>query len=238
MATSLHTRVVDEIGRPIVDGDTPAGAIMLADTIEKRLLVSRSVVREAVRVLQSMGLVESIKHLGIRVLPQTRWNFYDPLLIRWRLDGTNRAAQIRSLSEVRYAAEPLAAEMAARYCPPAIAAELCAIAEKLGAVAKEGDIERFLQLDLQFHSTLFRASGNELFAMLDKPVAEILERRVEFGLVPENPFDDNLQRHLEAATAIRDRDPERARSAIEEVMRHTMKDLEPLWEQTPRIFTP
>ncbi|WP_157156880.1 MULTISPECIES: FCD domain-containing protein [unclassified Diaminobutyricimonas] len=237
MATSLHSRVVDEIGRPIVDGDTPAGAIMLADTIEKRLLVSRSVVREAVRVLQSMGLVESIKHLGIRVLPQSRWNFYDPLLIRWRLDGTNRAAQIRSLTEVRCGAEPLAAEMAARYCPPAMANELCALAEKLREAAGEGDMDRFVELDLQFHSTLFRASGNELFSMLQKPVAEILERRVELGLIPENPLDESLQKHLAAATAIRDRDPERARAAMATVMQRAMDDLAPMWEQTPRVFT-
>lgn len=237
MATSLHSRVVDEIGRPIVDGDTPAGTIMLADTIEKRLLVSRSVVREAVRVLQSIGLVESIKHLGIRVLPQSRWNFYDPLLIRWRLDGPGRATQLRSLSEVRCAAEPLAAELAARHCPPAMASEMCTLAGKLREAAREGDLDRFLELDLQFHITLFRASGNELFALLEKPVSEILARRVEFGLVPENPFDDSLQWHMEAASAIRDRDPERARSAMEDVMRRALDDLAPMWEEAPRIFT-
>ena len=44
-------------------------------------------VREAIRVLASIGLVESVKRVGIRVLPQSQWNAYDPTLIRWRLLG-------------------------------------------------------------------------------------------------------------------------------------------------------
>ena len=67
MPPSLHTRVTENVGRAIVDGTVPAGTVLLSDEIERRQGVSRSVIREAIRVLGSMGLVEAVKRVGIRV---------------------------------------------------------------------------------------------------------------------------------------------------------------------------
>ncbi|WP_281445043.1 FadR/GntR family transcriptional regulator, partial [Paenarthrobacter nicotinovorans] len=103
MSTSLHHRAVEHLGTRIVGGALPTGHVMLAEHLEDELNVSRSVVREAVRVLQSLGLVETIKRVGIRVLPAHRWNPFDPLVIRWRLAGEGRGAQLRSLAELRSA---------------------------------------------------------------------------------------------------------------------------------------
>lgn len=114
MSTSLHHRAVEHLGTRIVGGALPTGHVMLAEHLEDELNVSRSVVREAVRVLQSLGLVETIKRVGIRVLPAHRWNPFDPLVIRWRLAGEGRGAQLRSLAELRSAVEPVAAELAMR----------------------------------------------------------------------------------------------------------------------------
>lgn len=66
MSTSLHHRAVEHLGTRIVGGTLPTGHVMLAEHLEEELNVSRSVVREAVRVLQSLGLVETIKRVGIR----------------------------------------------------------------------------------------------------------------------------------------------------------------------------
>ncbi|PTT68151.1 FadR/GntR family transcriptional regulator, partial [Arthrobacter sp. HMWF013] len=87
MSTSLHHRAIENLGTRIITGDLPTGHVMLAEHLEEELRVSRSVVREAVRVLQSLGLVETIKRVGIRVLPPSRWNPFDPQVIRWRLSS-------------------------------------------------------------------------------------------------------------------------------------------------------
>ncbi len=55
MSTSLHHRAVEHLGTRIVGGALPTGHVMLAEHLEDELKVSRSVVREAVRVLQSLG---------------------------------------------------------------------------------------------------------------------------------------------------------------------------------------
>ena len=80
-------------------------------------------VREAVRVLASAGLVVSTKRVGIRVLPPEDWNPFDPLVIRWRLASGGLGAQLRSLTELRVAVEPMAAaELAAEHAPDESAA--------------------------------------------------------------------------------------------------------------------
>ena len=77
MPTSLHHRAIEHLGARIVAGELPAGHVMLAEQLENELKVSRSVVREAVRVLQSLGLVETPKRVGIRVRPASRSDIRD-----------------------------------------------------------------------------------------------------------------------------------------------------------------
>ncbi|MET1044538.1 MAG: FCD domain-containing protein [Microbacteriaceae bacterium] len=237
MAVSLHQRVVDEVGRPIVDGAIVPGTVMLADEIELHLGVSRSVVREAVRVLQSMGLVASIKHIGIRVQPSNRWNFYHPQVIRWRLDGVGRGGQLRAIVEVGSALEPMAAELAARYGPPEMADELVQIAEQMMSLNETADPAEYLALDTRFHRLVLHASGNEMFAMLDEAVTIVLLDSAALSLVPElQSSDEVVERHLQAAKAIRGRNAVKARRSLEYIMRRAFTELEVAWGDAPRHF--
>jgi DNA-binding FadR family transcriptional regulator len=187
MSTSLHHRAVEHLGTRIVDGSLPPGHVMLAEQLEDELQVSRSVIREAVRVLQSLGLVETTKRVGIKVLPAHRWNPFDPLVIRWRLAGEGRGAQLRSLAELRSAVEPVAAELAAANAPQELRQELLDVALAMRDAGQAGDVPRFLELDIQFHSLLLSGSGNEMFANLVGQVAETLTGRTVHGLMPDRP---------------------------------------------------
>lgn len=205
MSTSLHFRAVEHLGTRIVGGKLPTGHVMLAEHLEEELKVSRSVVREAVRVLQSLGLVETIKRVGIRVLPAHRWNPFDPLVIRWRLAGDGRGAQLRSLAELRSAVEPIAAELAAENAPESLRANfgnLLAMRE----AGRAGDMPTFLGLDIRFHALVLSGSGNEMFANLIGQVSETLTGRTVHGLMPEHPKEAALQWHLDVAQGISDGD--------------------------------
>src|SRR5665647_3315221 len=81
----LHARVLDLLGLAVCAGDLASGSVVRIDQLQERYGVSRSVVREAIRVLASMGLVASRRRVGVQVLPATEWNLYDPQVIRWRL---------------------------------------------------------------------------------------------------------------------------------------------------------
>ncbi|NUT52011.1 MAG: FadR family transcriptional regulator, partial [Saccharothrix sp.] len=110
---ALHTSVLDTIGSQIASGELAEGRVLTLDGIRERFGVSRTVARETMRVLESMGLVTSRRRVGITVRPSSSWQVYDPRLIWWRLAGPHRDAQLRALTELRIAVEPVAAARAA-----------------------------------------------------------------------------------------------------------------------------
>jgi DNA-binding FadR family transcriptional regulator len=238
MSTSLHYRAIEHLGSRIVAGELPTGHIMLAEHLEDELSVSRSVVREAVRVLQSLGLVETTKRVGIRVLPADRWNPFDSRVIRWRLAGEGRGAQLRSLAELRTAVEPVAAELAAVNAPDELRRELVEVSHAMRDAGQSGDVPRFLELDIAFHSLLLSGSGNEMFANMVGQVAETLTGRTVHGLMPAHPRETALQWHVDVAEAIAAGDSVAAREASERIMRETITEMEPEWKGQPRVFVP
>ncbi|MBH0131152.1 FadR/GntR family transcriptional regulator [Salinibacterium sp. NK8237] len=236
MSESLHARVLNDLGLSIVSGEISPDSTILAEQLEERYGVSRSVVREAVRVLQSLGMVASVKRVGMRVKPMSEWSLYDPLVIRWRLEQTENGRQLRSLTELRSAIEPQAAQLAALHASNEAAGELLALAARMRAVGRSGDLELFLELDIRFHSLVLAASGNEMFARLDRVIAEVLTGRTNRGLMPSTPHEEALQLHVDVADAIQGKRPDDAFASMERIMSRTIEEVEPIWAGEPRIF--
>ncbi len=236
MPGSLHARVLNDLGLSIVSGEISPESTILAEQLEERYSVSRSVVREAVRVLQSLGMVASVKRVGMRVLPMSEWSLYDPLVIRWRLEQAENGRQLRSLTELRSAIEPQAAKLAALHASDEAAGELLALAARMRAVGRSGDLELFLELDIRFHSLVLAASGNEMFARLDRVIAEVLTGRTHRGLMPSTPHEEALQLHVDVADAIQGKRPADAFASMERIMSRTIEEVEPIWACEPRIF--
>src|SRR5258706_6505301 len=115
----LHARVVDDLGEAIIAGRLTDGTVIGLSVVEQRLGVSRTVVREAVRFLASLGLVEARHKVGTRVLPRSQWNLLDPQVITWRVGAADGDAQLRDLLQLRLVVEPLAARLAAGHLDPA-----------------------------------------------------------------------------------------------------------------------
>ncbi|MEV8254661.1 FCD domain-containing protein [Rhodoglobus sp. NPDC076762] len=236
MPGSLHARVLNDLGLSIVSGEISPESTILAEQLEERYSVSRSVVREAVRVLQSLGMVASVKRVGMRVLPMSEWSLYDPLVIRWRLEQAENGRQLRSLTELRSAIEPQAAKLAALHASDEAAGELLALAARMRAVGRSGDLELFLELDIRFHSLVLAASGNEMFARLDRVIAEVLTGRTHRGLMPSTPHEEALQLHVDVADSIQGKRPADAFASMERIMSRTIEEVEPIWAGEPRIF--
>lgn len=234
MSSRLHDLAVEHLGTRIVSGELAAGSVLRTDALEQDLEVSRSVVREAVRVAQSLGLVESVKRVGIRVLPMSSWNLFDPSVIRWRLTSRQKGGQLRSLTELRTAIEPVAAELAARFAPPELGSALMGVAADMRAAGRSGDAERFLELDVEFHRAVLRASGNEMFAALGDAIGEVLRGRSSSGLMPRRPSEDAMQWHVDVADAILAGRPDAARAAMLRVLGRTADDVERTWRDVPR----
>jgi DNA-binding FadR family transcriptional regulator len=175
--------------------------------------LSRSVAREAIRVLESMGMVESRRRVGITIQPAQRWNVFDPWLIRWRLLAGDRAAQLVSLSELRRGFEPAAAALAARRADPRQCRIMAAAVSDMVVHGRSGDLEAYLLAERTFHQTMLEATGNEMFRALNGIVAEVLTGR--HAAMP-NPAAIEL--HDQVARAIRLRDEDAAERAMRAII--------------------
>lgn len=214
----LHDDVLDALGRRIVEGALAPGTVLTLDGVDTTYDVSRSVSREAVRVLEALGMVASRRRVGVTVLPRRSWNVFDPRVVRWRLDSADRVEQLRTLGELRGGFEPVAAGFAASRATPEQAARLTTIASDMVAHGRAGDLEAFLQADIAFHATLLEASGNEMIAALGGLVAEVLAGRTHHDLMPDHPKQEAVDLHVQVAAAVRAGDAEAARAAMQAII--------------------
>ncbi|MFE7621454.1 FadR/GntR family transcriptional regulator [Streptomyces sp. NPDC057496] len=213
----LHTHVLDTLGLEIAAGVHEPGQVLRTDELARRFDVSRTVVREVVRVLESMHLVESRRRVGVTVRPTETWNVYDPQVIRWRLAGSDRPRQLRSLTVLRSAVEPVAAGLAARNATPEQCAALTECALGMVATSRGQQLEGYLEHDIAFHRIVLNASGNEMFARLGDVVAEVLAGRTHHQVMFEDPDPAAVTLHVRVAEAVREGDAAGAERLTKEI---------------------
>lgn len=214
----VHDALVEQLGAAIVHGEHRPGTRLLTTELAVAAGVSRSAVREAVRVLESLCLVTVRRKAGIEVLPPERWNVYAPEVITWRLSGPDRLRHLHELSQLRGAIEPLAARLAATAASDAQRQELVAAVLEMARHAHAADDEPYLDADIRFHRTLLTASGNPMLAALGDVVQSVLTGRTQHALMPHDANPDAVSWHREAAFAIAGGDGEQAETATRRIV--------------------
>ena len=214
----LHHSVLTQIGADLTSGTLAAGDVCSMEQLEGRYGVSRTVVREVVKVLESLGVVTSRRRVGVTIQPESAWEALSPVIIRWRLEGPQRLAQLREVSELRRGVEPQAARLAAQRATPEQATRLREAAEGMAATGPEGDLQAYLAHDIVFHQTLLEASGNALLSGFAPFVAEALTGRTEHDLMPEIPEQGAIDWHAEVARAIASGHPDLAEETTRRIV--------------------
>jgi DNA-binding FadR family transcriptional regulator len=172
----LHAHVLDTLGQRIVDGTVASGTVLRPEDVAAEFGVSRSVVREALRVLQSLSMVEPRQRVGTQVLPPTAWELLAPSVIRWRGASSAYFTQQRELLELRLGIEPVAAALTADRGGDDAVAVLTAAQEMVDAAGR-GDGRAYLEADVRFHRALLTGSGNTVFAHFAGTVEALLRTR-------------------------------------------------------------
>ncbi|UGY94031.1 FadR family transcriptional regulator [Streptomyces gobiensis] len=171
----LHGQLVQQLGQMIVSGDLGADRPLVPEEIGQRFEVSRTVVRESLRVLEAKGLVSARPNVGTRVRPVSDWNLLDPDIIEWRAFGPQREDQRRELCELRWTIEPLAARLAAGHGRDEVQQRLTDMVEIMGHALAQGDTLTFSRADAEFHALLLQAAGNRMLEHLSGIVAAALQ---------------------------------------------------------------
>jgi DNA-binding FadR family transcriptional regulator len=108
-----HGETVYEIGRRIVGGELKPGDLLPEGELIAELDISRTVLREAIKVLGAKGLVEARPRIGTKVSPRSHWRLMDPDVLAWQTEYGFDELFLRNLAEVRSLIEPGAARLAA-----------------------------------------------------------------------------------------------------------------------------
>ncbi|HEV3313000.1 MAG TPA: FadR/GntR family transcriptional regulator [Chloroflexota bacterium] len=219
----LHGRVIHDLGRRIVSGEFTAGAPLPGQEECCALLgVSRSVLREALRVLAAKGLVEARPKAGTFVRPREAWNFLDSDVLEWRLQTPEFDKVMDQLYELRQMVEPVGAFLAAS---KAKLPDFQKIGQAYEEMAAAGDDEHVVEPDLKFHRAIIAASGNDLFASLGRVVEAAL--LVSFRIGVDNPKGQahSLEMHKAILDAIVDRDGPAARLAMQKLIEYSKQTM-------------
>jgi DNA-binding FadR family transcriptional regulator len=223
----LHGQIVHGIGRRILSGKIRPGELLPTDV---GLPASRTVVREAIKVLAAKGLVESRPKTGTRVSPRHKWNLLDPDVLAWQQDGSPPVAFLGKLTEVRLIIEPAAAELAARRATPVeIEAIEAAFREMEAALRNDGeDYEAFDRADILFHHAIVLACGNDLLQQMGQVVYSAL--LLSFKATSRLPgrAKASLPEHRAILNAIRGRQARRAGLAMRRLVGSTAREIDRL----------
>lgn len=164
----LFEQAVDQIKEQIMEGELQPGDKLPSETaLSSELNVSRSSIREALRALESQGIIEVRSGAGAYVTQQP-FSFNS---VREAMVWLSRHRDLLlPILQVRLALEVLAVGMAAANANPDVYAELTSLvdaqaqlfdaADPNADILNEGDLRRLAELDVQFHQVIAAASGN------------------------------------------------------------------------------
>jgi DNA-binding FadR family transcriptional regulator len=217
--SSVHSAIANEIGMRIVRGDYPPGTVLpneakWAETFE----VSRSAVREAIKMLMAKSLLSSRPKVGSRVEPRERWNLLDRDVLGWYAASPDRNKFLRTVQEFRYIVEPEAAALAAARRTEEQMEEISRACREMGQATSLGVRT---EADTRFHMAILRATGNELLV----PLGVLIESGFDplFAHITRSTNDlDYAQRlHEEIERQIRLQRPDKARLAVRRLLSNT-----------------
>lgn len=196
----LHGQVVQELGRRVASGAYAEEALLPnEDQLCQELHVSRTALREAVKVLAAKGLLEPRPRIGTRVRARALWNLLDPDVLAWRCAAGADAEFLRHLLELREIIEPAAAALAAASRSPE---QLAAIASALQDMAQAPGLTQWVEADLAFHTAVLRATNNPLLMPLAAMVGSALESLLGLSARSAGDFKRGLPDHQKVLEAI------------------------------------
>lgn len=211
MGRNLTYGMLDMLGKAIVTGHYDSQPFPTEAELAKQYDVSRSVVREAVKMLGAKGLLTARPRKGTTVQATDRWNLFDIDVLRWLLDRKFSLVVLRQFSELREAIEPAAAALAAHaHTADGLAAIRAGYARMEAAELGDDDP---LEADIAFHIAILQASANPFYAQFRDVVTTALRASIRFT----NRFKGrtaSLPQHKAVLDAITNRRPSEAKAAM------------------------
>lgn len=218
----LHGQTVETLGTRIVRGQYAPGTAILPDEIEAEFGISKTVLREALRVLAAKGLVDSRQKRGTVVRPRASWSLLDADLLRWQ-GGQPDSAFFANLAEVRSIVEPAGARLAATRRTDADIEELRAALRRMAEAGT--DATEVVEADLAFHRAVLDSAHNELLSRMEVVIEAGLRARDAIVHSGET-WPDSVPVHRAIVDTIEAGDGAGAEAAVQRLLAQADLDIE------------
>jgi DNA-binding FadR family transcriptional regulator len=218
---NLTARIMDDLGRAIVTGRYQIGAILpFEDELQHHFNASRTVLREAIKMLTAKGLLEARQRRGTIVQPEERWNLLDPEVLGWMLGREFSIDLLIDFTELRLAIEPRAASLAAQ---TASDGQRQAIVAAIGRMyAAETGTDDPLESDIAFHVAVLQASNNRFM----RQFTDVADTTLRFSIRRTNEYKGvsraSAAEHQGVADLIIRGEAERAQSAMFDLIQRAL----------------
>ena len=212
MSSGNVTReLLDTLGGSIVRGDYNVGERLPTEAdIAETHRVSRTVTREAMKMLAAKGLVKAWPRRGTIVQDEDDWNLLDPDVLTWILDRGMSVKLVKDFLNMRLAIEPAAAAAAASKNTDITGIEK---ALEMMKRAADGDGDA-LTADCMFHASILKASGNRFFAQIAPMVDTALRMTIRVTNKIKGVQMASIKDHEKIFQSIKAGKPKRAKDLI------------------------
>jgi DNA-binding FadR family transcriptional regulator len=204
----LHGELVHDIGVRILRGELSPGDAVVTEAEEQQ--VSRTVVREAIKVLAAKGLIATRPKTGTQVRDRRFWNVLDPDVLAWRLEADPSDDFYVDVFETRRLIEPAVAALAAARATAEEVAELVATYGRMKETAGR-DAEGYIAADIRFHEIILEGCHNELLTNIGSTLRGVF--RATFTRT-QGVAEQTLPMHAEVLEGIQGGDARTAETAM------------------------
>jgi DNA-binding FadR family transcriptional regulator len=235
---NLTHQLTHQLGAAIIQGSYAVDKSFPTEAeLSQQFSISRSVTREAVKMLTAKGLLASRPRQGIRVMPSTQWNMFDPDVLSWTLNARPSLDLLREFTQLRLAIEPEAARLACGNNHDVT--KMKAIGDALERMRK-ADLGQDdpLNADIEFHTAILAASNNRFFLQLRQFIQVALRVSIASTNQLKGVFTANYEDHKKIYDEIIAGQPEAAAESVKYLLNEAMQLINRSLDQAPKMDKP
>ena len=198
----MHQEVTDRLRTMVVEAELVPGERIAEAELCEQLGVSRTPLREALKVLASEGLIDLLPNRGTRV-------------------STITEKEIGELFEVLGGIERMAGELAAECATDKNIEKLRKFQERMELYHRNDQRHEYFELNQQVHGLIVEMSGNSVLVATHANIMMKVQRARYLAIMSKGRWDEAVREHAEICEAIAAHDPPRAGALIMTHVRET-----------------
>lgn len=225
----ISDEVTHALENIIIENDLKAGDKLPSQAeLSEKLKVGTRSIREAIRSLESRGLVETKQGKGVFVKETNLDYFLETLMGSFIFQFPAQKDLLIDLTKTRRIIESQAISDIAANPPKGFVSHFAHLVEELDLKAEENDIDAYNILDFELHNTIIDATENKILISLYKHLNSLLIRSFSQTGYVRGSLETSIADHHKMLEAIVSKDSERAKRTMEQHINLTLKKVEQL----------